>query len=81
MAKGKLKIDKLFPYTDYKYKCVCGKNVLISYDKDFKICPQCGRKVKKDSRSYFRDKIRQLLNESRNERVKEDKRYYKFVYR
>lgn len=81
MGKGKLKINKIFPYTDFKYKCRCGKSVFIPYDKDFKICPNCGRKVKKDSRSYFRDKIRQLLNGSGNERIEEDKRYYKFVYR
>lgn len=81
MGKGKLKIDKLFPFTNYKYKCICGKSVLIPYNKDFKICPGCGRKVRKDSKSYFRDKIRQLLNESRYERFEEDKRYCKFVYR
>lgn len=81
MGKGKLKIDKLFPYVNYQYKCSCGKKVLISYNRDFNICPRCGRKVIKDSRSYFRDKIRQLLNGSGNERFKEDKRYYKFVYR
>lgn len=81
MGKGKLKIDKLFPYSDFKYKCRCGKNVLIGYERDFMICPNCGRKVRKDSRSHFRDKIRQLLNGSVNERFEEDKRYYKFVYR
>lgn len=81
MGKEKIKSDNLFPFADFKYKCSCGKSVLIPYNKDFKICPGCGRKVKKDGKSYFRDKIRQLLNRSENERFREDKRYYKFVYR
>lgn len=81
MKKKRIIINKIFPYTNYKYKCKCGKKVLMKYDEDFRVCPRCGRRVKKDSRSYFRDKVRQLLNRSRNERFKENKRNYKFVYR
>ena len=80
MKKRKLKINKMFPYTNFKYKCRCGKRVLISYDRDYNICPRCGRKVRKDGRSHFRDKVRQLLNRSEYEGNKKNTKHYKFVY-
>jgi rRNA maturation endonuclease Nob1 len=78
--KKKLNINKMFPYTKFKYRCRCGKRVLIRYDEDFRVCPRCGRKVRKDNKSYFRDKVRQLLNRRDYEGTKKNTRYYKLIY-
>lgn len=44
-----------------KYKCSCGHSVIITYKDDYCICNWCGRKVLKDKRTNFKDKLRKAI--------------------
>jgi len=48
-----------------RYYCSCGHSVIIPYWQDEKICSWCKHKVRKDDKRYFRDKMRQIMNEER----------------
>ena len=59
--------DELQRYTieiqDHSYVCNhCGHKSLMSYKVDKTICSWCGSMVYKDSKRYFKDKLRQHLN-------------------
>lgn len=45
-----------------RYKCQCGHSVIIPYNVDTIICTWCRRRVSKDDKRFFRDKMRQMLN-------------------
>ena len=44
-----------------KYTCSCGHVVVITYKDDYCICNWCGRKVLKDKRTNFKDKLRKAI--------------------
>lgn len=49
-----------------RYKCQCGHSVIIPYNVDRKICSWCKRyvvKKKLDEKRFFKDKMRQILND------------------
>ena len=49
-----------------RYYCDCGHSVIMPYNVDKAICSWCKHyvyKKEKDDKRYFKDKLRQLLNE------------------
>lgn len=48
-------IDEL---SKYRIKCKCGHTLHITKQRDFKICNFCGRKVYRDSKCEFMDKLK-----------------------
>lgn len=50
-----------------KYKCKCGHVVVITYINDYCVCSWCGKKVFKDERTDFKDRLRRLIYKKVNE--------------
>ena len=48
----------------YKVECECGKKTIFPplIKKDYKICSWCGRKVYRDKKVEFKDKLNKLMN-------------------
>lgn len=51
----------------HKYYCSCGHSVIIPYFQDRKLCSWCKHWVYKDDKRFFKDKMRQLLNQKQRE--------------
>lgn len=45
----------------------CGHKILISADKDYRICNWCNSKVYNDTKTYFMRKMKTLMKEGEQE--------------
>lgn len=45
-----------------KVKCECGHSIIMPVYKDVQICDHCGRKIKNNTKLYFKYKLRKELN-------------------
>lgn len=63
-----IKDDKILSdIKDLTVKCKCGKSITFLHLQDYKICPDCGRKILNSTKAYFKYKLKgELANEKRN---------------
>ena len=54
-----IKDDKILSdIKDLTVKCKCGKSITFLHLQDYKICPDCGRKVINTTKAYFKYKLK-----------------------
>ena len=57
----------------FKVSCECGHRVFIPFNRDFKICTWCGRKVYKNDIIEFKHVLKDKLHKNNKILIKDNK--------